>query len=52
MINDIKNTAKDKMTKAIEALKTNLSKIRTGRAHPAPHRGVLDEHDQYESLKG
>ena len=41
MINEIKNTAKDKMTKAIEALKTNLSKIRTGRAHPAILDGVM-----------
>ncbi|TKB44131.1 ribosome recycling factor [Thalassotalea mangrovi] len=33
MINDIKQDAKSRMGKSVEALKTNLNKIRTGRAH-------------------
>lgn len=33
MINEIKEDAQDRMGKSIEALKGNLSKIRTGRAH-------------------
>ncbi len=33
MINDIKNDATTRMSKAIDAFKDNLSKIRTGRAH-------------------
>ncbi|MGN1392691.1 MAG: ribosome recycling factor [Succinivibrionaceae bacterium] len=35
MVKDIKNKTKDNMTKAVEALKVVLSKIRTGRAQPA-----------------
>lgn len=35
MINDITASAKDRMQKSVEALKGQLSKIRTGRAHPA-----------------
>lgn len=38
MIADIKKTAEDKMKKSIEALKHDLMKVRTGRAHP----GILD----------
>lgn len=38
MINDIKKTAEQKMQKALEALKTDLGKVRTGRAHT----GLLD----------
>ncbi len=38
-IPDIKATAHDKMGKSIEALKHELHKIRTGRAHP----GLLDQ---------
>ena len=38
-IADIKNTAQTKMAKSIEALKSELQKIRTGRAHP----GILDQ---------
>lgn len=34
-IADIKNTLQTKMDQSIEALKNNLSKIRTGRANPA-----------------
>lgn len=35
MINDIVNDAKDRMDKSIAALKSELSKLRTGRAHPS-----------------
>ncbi|MBI3366951.1 MAG: ribosome recycling factor [Burkholderiales bacterium] len=38
-IADIKKTAESKMGKSIEALKAELHKIRTGRAHP----GILDQ---------
>jgi ribosome recycling factor len=37
-IADIKKSAEQKMSKSLETLKTNLSKIRTGRAHV----GILD----------
>lgn len=35
MIEDIKADARDRMGKSVEALKQDLSKIRTGRAHPS-----------------
>lgn len=35
MINDIKNDAAGRMAKSAEALRHELAKIRTGRAHPA-----------------
>ncbi|GGO72087.1 ribosome recycling factor [Bowmanella pacifica] len=35
MINEIKNDAKERMSKSINALKSQFSKIRTGRAHPS-----------------
>ena len=35
MINDIKQDAKERMTKSVESLKSQMSKIRTGRAQPA-----------------
>ncbi len=38
MINDIKKSAEDKMKKSVEALRTEFSKVRTGRAHA----GILD----------
>ena len=38
MLNDVKNNADQKMQKSLEALRSNLSKIRTGRAHT----GLLD----------
>ena len=38
MLNDVKNNADQKMQKSLEALKANLGKIRTGRAHI----GLLD----------
>ncbi|MGY1487811.1 ribosome recycling factor [Methylobacillus pratensis] len=44
MIQDVKNTAEQKMQKSIEALKADLSKVRTGRAHT----GLLDHvHVEY-----
>ena len=49
MIDEIKEDAKTRMGKSIEALKHELSKIRTGRAHPS----LLDhiKVDYYGSLK-
>lgn len=38
MVNDIKKNAEQKMQKSLDSLKTDLSKIRTGRAHT----GLLD----------
>lgn len=38
MINDVKKTAEQKMAKSVEALRHDLQKIRTGRAHT----GLLD----------
>ncbi len=38
-IADIKKTAETKMAKSIESFKSDLQKIRTGRAHP----GILDQ---------
>ncbi len=35
MINEIKKDAHERMDKSVEALKNNLLKIRTGRAHPS-----------------
>ncbi len=40
MINEINADAKDRMQKSVEALKNTLSKIRTGRAHPALLDGI------------
>ena len=38
MIPEIKKTAEQKMNKTVDALKVDLGKVRTGRAHP----GILD----------
>ena len=38
MIADVKKIAEQKMHKSVEALKTDLGKVRTGRAHT----GILD----------
>lgn len=38
MISDVKKTTEQKMQKALEALKNDLAKVRTGRAHT----GILD----------
>ncbi|CAG1018769.1 Ribosome-recycling factor [Burkholderiaceae bacterium] len=43
-IADIKKTAEQKMARSVEALKNELHKVRTGRAHP----GILDQvHIEY-----
>lgn len=44
MINEIKADAKDRMTKSIESLKSQMSKIRTGRAQPALLDGITVEY--------
>ena len=48
MISDIKKNVEQKMQKSLEALKTDLSKVRTGRAHT----GLLDhvQVDYYGSM--
>jgi ribosome recycling factor len=48
MIADVKKTAEQKMAKSVEALKADLSKVRTGRAHT----GLLDhiQVDYYGSM--
>lgn len=38
MIAEVKKNTEQKMVKSVEALKANLAKVRTGRAHP----GILD----------
>lgn len=40
MINDIIKDAKERMSKSVEALKSQMSKVRTGRAHPSILDGV------------
>lgn len=40
MINEIKQSASERMEKSVEALKNTLSKIRTGRAHPSLLSGI------------
>ena len=44
MINEIKNDAKDRMGKSVESLKTQMSKIRTVRAHPSLLDGIQVEY--------
>ncbi|WP_217510740.1 ribosome recycling factor [Vibrio metschnikovii] len=44
MINEIKKDAQERMDKSVEALKNNLSKIRTGRAHPSLLSGLSVEY--------
>lgn len=48
MITEIKKTTEQKMLKSLEALKLDLGKVRTGRAHP----GILDhvQVDYYGSM--
>jgi len=48
MINDIKQSAEQKMQKSLEVLKADLGKVRTGRAHT----GILDhvQVDYYGSM--
>ncbi|MCJ8351103.1 ribosome recycling factor [Moritella sp.] len=40
MINEIKDDAQARMGKSIDALKSQLSKVRTGRAHPSILNGI------------
>ena len=40
MINEIKKDAQERMEKSVEALRSNLTKIRTGRAHPSLLSGI------------
>ncbi|MGO1298390.1 MAG: ribosome recycling factor [Vibrio sp.] len=44
MINEIKKDAQERMNKSVEALKNNLSKVRTGRAHPSILSGISVEY--------
>ena len=44
MINDIKNEARERMEKSLDALAHNFNKIRTGRAHPSLLDGVRVEY--------
>ncbi|CAH0524946.1 ribosome recycling factor [Vibrio hippocampi] len=44
MINEIKKDAQERMEKSVEALKNNLSKVRTGRAHPSLLQGISVEY--------
>ena len=44
MINDIKNEARERMEKSLEALSHHFNKIRTGRAHPSLLDGVRVEY--------
>ncbi|KUI98456.1 ribosome recycling factor [Vibrio sp. MEBiC08052] len=44
MINEIKKDAQERMDKSVDALKSNLSKVRTGRAHPSLLSGISVEY--------
>ncbi|KKC98505.1 MULTISPECIES: ribosome recycling factor [Photobacterium] len=44
MINEIKTDAQTRMDKSVEALKTQLAKVRTGRAHPSLLDGIQVEY--------
>ncbi|MDG3088867.1 ribosome recycling factor [Vibrio hannami] len=44
MIDEIKQDAQERMEKSVEALKNNLTKIRTGRAHPSLLSGISVEY--------
>ena len=35
MLDDIKKDSEKRMIKSVDSLKSNLAKIRTGRAHPS-----------------
>ncbi len=41
MINEIKQDAKQRMEKSVDALRSQISKVRTGRAHPSLLDGVM-----------
>jgi ribosome recycling factor len=40
VINEIKHDAKERMKKSVDALKTQMAKVRTGRAHPSLLDGI------------
>lgn len=44
MINDLKDEARERMEKSLEALSHNFNKIRTGRAHPSLLDGLKVEY--------
>jgi ribosome recycling factor len=44
VINEIKQDAQERMEKSVESLKNNLSKVRTGRAHPSLLAGISVEY--------
>ena len=44
MINEIKKDAEIRMEKCVEAFKTHISKIRTGRASPGILDGIMVEY--------
>lgn len=44
MINEIKQDAQQRMEKSVESLRNNLSKVRTGRAHPSLLSGISVEY--------
>ncbi|MCE1781987.1 ribosome recycling factor, partial [Enterobacter hormaechei] len=44
MINEIKKDAQDRMEKSVEALKNQISKVRTGRASPSLLDGIIVEY--------
>ncbi|SIQ88991.1 ribosome recycling factor [Aeromonas sp. RU39B] len=44
MINEIKNDAKERMQKSLDSLKSQMNKIRTGRAHPSLLDGIQVEY--------
>lgn len=41
MINELKQDAKQRMEKSVEALRNQISKVRTGRAHPSLLDGIM-----------
>lgn len=44
MINEIKKDAEVRMDKCVDAFKTHISKVRTGRAHPSLLDGIMVEY--------
>lgn len=49
MLENIKKESEQKMIKSVESLKTNLAKIRTGRAHPSILDGIKIDYYGNES---
>ncbi|MGO2682458.1 MAG: ribosome-recycling factor, partial [Proteus vulgaris] len=44
MINEIKKDAQERMDKSVEALKSQINKVRTGRASPSLLDGIVVEY--------